>query len=226
MDLFISPLSGSFVAHVACLEAGVPVTLRRVDRKTKLLESGDDYRALAPQGIVPALGLPDGSLLTEISAIVQYVADRVPDSGLAPAWGTPERYRLQEWLSFVATELHKKHLWVIFSSQTPDAAKAYAVSTASAPLAHVAAHLETREHLLGERFTVADAYLFWALFVAPHGGLPLDAYPSLARYVARVQTRPSIQTALAIEVPLYRQEAGRVSREPSHLDAGTQRSGL
>ena len=85
------------------------------------------------------------------------------------------------------------------------------MSGASAPLAHVAAHLETREHLLGDHFTVADAYLFWALFVAPHGGLPLDAYPALAKYVARLQKRPSIQAALAIEVPLYRQEAGNAS---------------
>jgi glutathione S-transferase len=200
MDLYISPLSGSFAAHVACLEAGVPVTLHRVDRKTKVLEGGGDYRAIA-----------DGSLLTEIAAILQYVADQVPAKNLAPAWGTLERYRLIEWLSFVATELHKKHLWVIFSSRTPDAAKAFAVSTASAPLVHAAAHLETHEHLLGEQFTVADAYLFWALLVAPYGGLPLDAYPSLAKYVARLQKRPSIQAALAIEVPLYRQDTGKLA---------------
>ncbi len=207
MDLYISPLSGSFPAHVACLEAGVPVKLHRVDRKTKLLEDGRDYRAIAAQGIVPAIGLPDGSVLTEISAILPYVADRAPESDLAPRWGTPERYRLMEWLAFVATELHKKHLWVLFSSQTPDAAKAFAVSTASAPLAYAAAHLEEREYLLGEHFTVADAYLFWALFVAPYGGLELGAYPALVRYVARLQTRSSIQAALAIEVPLYRRGA-------------------
>lgn len=210
MDLYISPLSGSFPAHVACLEAGVPVTLHRVDRKTKLLEGGGDYRATAPQGIVPVICLPDGSLLTEIAAILQYVADRAPAKNLAPAWGTLERYRLIEWLSFVATELHKKHLWVIFSSHTPDTAKAFAVSSASAPLAHAAAHLETHEHLLGDNFTVADAYLFWALLVAPYGGLSLEGHPPLVRYVARLRERPSIQAALAIEVPLYRQEMGKL----------------
>lgn len=203
MDLYIAPLSCSFAVHVACLEASVPFELHRVDRRTKLLSDGRDYRTIAPQAIVPAITLPDGALLTETSAILQYVADGAPSTDLAPRWGTPERYRLIEWLAFVGTELHKKHLWPIFSSQAPDAVKAFAASTASAPLAHVAAHLEKNDYLLGARFTVADAYLFWALFVAPHGGLSLEPYPSLVKYVARIHARASVKAALAVEVPLY-----------------------
>ena len=131
MDLFMSPLSSSFAVHVACLEGDVPFVLRRVERRTKRLDEGRDFREVAPQGIVPAITLPDGSTLTETAAILQYVADSRPSLSLAPCWGTPERYRLIEWLSFVATELHKKHLFVVFGSSAPEPVKAFARSTAA-----------------------------------------------------------------------------------------------
>jgi glutathione S-transferase len=217
MDLYIHPMSGSFVAHVACLEAGAPHTLHRVDRRTKLLPDGRDYRAIAPLGIVTALNLPDGSVLTETAAILQYIADQAPDKELAPRWGTPERYRLIEWLSFISTELHKKHLWMIFSTRTPDAVKEWARSTAAASLAHAAAHLQGRKYLLGDRYTVADIYLFWALFVAPHGGVPLTSWPSLGAYVERIQARPAVKAALAVEGPLYAQEAAAGGAPKSQL---------
>ncbi|HVJ91930.1 MAG TPA: glutathione S-transferase N-terminal domain-containing protein, partial [Labilithrix sp.] len=123
MDLFILPLASSLGVHIACLEANVAFTLHRVDRKTKLLEDGRDYRSLAPQGQVPAIRLPDGTILTETGAVLQYVADLAPATRLAPRWGTPERYRLIEWLDFVGTELHKKHLFMVFSAKTPEAVK-------------------------------------------------------------------------------------------------------
>src|SRR5450432_892015 len=107
MDIYFSPLTSSFTVHVACLEAGLVPALQRVDRKTKLLSDGRAYSAVAPQAIVPAIGLPDGSVLTETTAILQYIADQAPAKQLAPAWGTPERYRMIEWLAFVSTELHK-----------------------------------------------------------------------------------------------------------------------
>src|SRR5262245_27114585 len=120
MDLYISPLSCSLTAHIAMREGGLPVTTLRVDRKTKLLDDGSDYRAIAPQGIVPALRLDDGAMLTESTAVLQFIADQAPEKKLAPAWGSRERYRLVEWLNFCTTELHKKHIWTVFSTKVPE----------------------------------------------------------------------------------------------------------
>jgi len=203
MNLYISPLSCSYAAHFACIEADLPITLQRVDRKTKSLPDGRDYRTIAPLGIVPAIELPDGSVLTESAAVLQWIADRAPEKNLAPQHGSVERYRLAQWLNFVTTELHKKHLWVIFSSKTTDAMKVWAREGASAPLAYVAKHLEKSDYLLGKEFSVADTYLYWALFVAPHGGLDLSDWPSLVKYVERVGNRPAAKRAMAIEGPLY-----------------------
>ncbi len=218
MDLFISPLSCSLAVHIACLEADVPFRTHRVDRKTKHLDDGRDYRSIAPQGIVPAIRLPDGSILTETAALLQYIADLRPATSLAPRWGTPERYRLIEWIHFVGTELHKKHLWMVLSSKTSSEVKAFAASTAEPPLAHVARHLEASDRgpfLLGEDFTVADAYLFWALLVAPYAGIAIDHHPSLVSYVERGRARPAVKKALGMEVPLYVSEQGAIPPVPS-----------
>jgi glutathione S-transferase len=161
----------------------------------------------SPQGNVPAVQLADGTLLTESVAVLQWIADQAPAAGLAPAPGTVERHRLVEWLAFVSTELHKKHLWMIFSAKTPEPVRAWARSSAGATLDHLAAHLAHHEYLLGARFSVADAYLYWALFVAPHGGIDLSAWPELGRYVERVGARPAARQALALEGPLYLDEA-------------------
>jgi glutathione S-transferase len=219
MDLFISPLSCSFAVHVACLEAELPCTLRRVERKTKLLaDDGRDYRTIAPQGIVPAIVLPDGAILTETAAVLQFVADAKPERLLAPRWGTPERYRLIEWIHFISTELHKKHLFVAFSRKAPEVVKDFARSTAAATLAHPARHLADSERhpfLLGQSFTVADAYLFWALLIAPYGGISIDDFPSLTRYVERIRERPAVKQALRIELPLYTAEFGAPQAPPA-----------
>jgi glutathione S-transferase len=215
MDLYISPLSCSLAAHIALREAGLPVHTLRVDRKTKLLDDGSDYRTIAPQGIVPALRLDDGAVLTESAAVLQYIADQVPEKELAPPWGSRERYRLVEWINFCSTELHKKHLWTVFSSKVPEASRAWAREGAAAPLAYVASHLDKSTWLLGESFTVADIYLFWCMFVAPHGGVSLDAWPVLKAFVERVQARPATAAALAVEVPLYQQEQARGAAEAS-----------
>jgi glutathione S-transferase len=213
MDLFISPLSCSLAVHIACLEANVPFTIVRVDRKTKLLDDGRDYRSIAPQAIVPAIRLPDGTILTETSAVLQYVADLQPSTPLAPRWGTKERYRLIEWVHFVSTELHKKHLFMVFSSRTPASVKEFAASTAEPPLSYVARHLDDTERfpfLLGKDFTVADAYLFWALTVAPYGGIAIDQHASLVRYVEQIRERPAVKKALSAELPLYVREVGAI----------------
>jgi len=209
MDLYLSPLSCSLAAHIALREAGLPVRTLRVDRKTKLLDDGSEYRAIAPQGIVPAIRLDDGAVLTESAAVLQYIADQVPEKKLAPPWGSRERYRLVEWMNFCSTELHKKHLWTVFSTKVPEASRAWAREGAGVPLAYVASHLEKSTWLLGDDFTVADIYLFWCLLVAPHGGVSLDAWPVLKAYADRVQARPASAAALAVEFPLWQQEQAR-----------------
>ncbi len=202
------PFTCSFAAHIACIEAGLPHTVRYVERKTKRLDDGRDYLTLAEKGAVPALGLPDGTLLTESAAVLQYVGDIAPESKLAPRAGTRERYQLIEWLNFITTELHKKHLWMIFSSKTPEETKVWARESIVLTLDIVERHLVTREFVLGEDFTVADAYLFWCLFVVPHGGVSLERWPGLVAYAARIRERPSVKRAFAIEAPLYaRQQA-------------------
>jgi glutathione S-transferase len=207
MELFILPMSCSFAAHVACLEAGLTPTLRRVDRETKLLDDGSAYASLAPKTNVPAIRTDDGWVLTESAAVLQYIADLAPDRQLAPAAGSRERYQLAEWLNFISTEVHKKHLWTIFSSKTSPEQKEWARASAGPMLAFIEQHLTGRDYLLGDRFTVPDAYLFWALFIAPFGKLSLDPYPALRAYVGRVRTRPAVAAALAHEVPLFQRES-------------------
>lgn len=202
----MSPLACSLAAHIACLEAGLPVTLHRVDLATKRLEDGRDYLTLVPLGNVPALEWPDGGVLVESTAVLQYIADRVPASNLAPAWGTAERYRLLEWLNFVSSEVHKRHTWKLFASETTPELVAWSRAHATPVLRCVERHLTERTYLVGEHFTVADAYLFWTLLVLPHGGVALDAYPALRAYAERIQRRPSVQQALAIELPMYQRE--------------------
>jgi glutathione S-transferase len=135
--------------------------------------------------------------------VLQYIGELAPDTELVPPAGTREHYELLEWLGFITTELHKKHLWMIFSAKTSAETKEWARASVPAALDHVARHLETRAFLVGDRFTVADAYLYWALFVAPHGGVPLDAWPALTGYAARIRERESVKRAFAIEGPLY-----------------------
>jgi len=207
MELYFSPFSCSFAAHVACLEAGLAPNLQHVARGTKRLDDGRDYLAIAPQGNVPALALDDGAVLTESAAVLQWIADRAPEKNLAPRAGTLERYRLVQWINFVTSEIHKKHLWMIFSSKTPPAVKTWARENAAASFGFVAAHLAENDYLLGDRFSVADAYLFWALLVAPFGGLSLEPWPSLGAYVKRMLARPSVQAAIKFDRPLYEKEA-------------------
>lgn len=205
MDLFMMPMACSLAAHIAAREAGVELTLHRVTRATKRLDDGRDYKTIAPQETVPAIRLLDGTTLTETSAVLQYIADQAPERRLAPPWGTLERYRLAEWLNFTTSELHKKLAYMIFSTKTTDEMKRWTRANAGPTLDHVARHLDGREFLL-DHYTVADCYMFWALFALPYGGVSLEAHPGLRAYVARIQARPAVAAAFAIEAPLYRQE--------------------
>ncbi len=198
MKLFYAPGACSLSPHIALREAGLKFDLVKVDLKTKALDSGGDFNAVNPKGYVPVLQLDDGQYLSEGPAIVQYIADQKPESGLAPKAGTLARYRLQEWLTFINSELHKGFS-TLFNAAMPDEAKALAREVLSRRLGYVAEQLKGKSFLMGDQFTVADGYLYTVLGWCGFVGLPLDGWPALVDYSARVKARPSVQEALAAE---------------------------
>lgn len=203
MKLYFSPLACSLATRISLYEAGADVTFERVDGKTKRTERGRNYLDVSPLGLVPSLELDDGRLLTESSALLQYVARRFPHAKLTPTdeRGTAE---LQQWLSFIGSELHKSLTPLMVDDAGPDA-KRYALGLTGPRLAWVARHLAEREYLLGE-FSVADPYLFAVLNWTQVTPVDLKAWPSLLAFQARMASRPSVARALAEEVELYRQE--------------------
>jgi len=215
MELFILPMSCSFAAHVACLEAGLSPTLRHVTRATKELEDGSDYRAISPLGLVPVIREDDGFVFGESAAVLQYIADRAPERQLAPEHGSRARHVLAQWLNFVSTEVHKSCVWILFSTTSMPEQKAWARDHAVPVLEYLARHLATRTYVMGDVFTVADTYLWWTLFVMPHGGLSLEPYPALRAYVERIRARPSVGQALAYEVPLFQRERAAAAPAPA-----------
>ena len=198
MKLYYAPGACSLSPHIVSREAGIPVELKKVDLKTKTLAEGGSYTAINGKGYVPALGLDDGSLLTEGPVIVQYLADRKPDSGLAPKSGTTERMRLQEWLNFISTELHKA-MGTFFNPKAPDDWKAAVTERLGVRLDYVARELGAKPYLMGEKFSVADAYLFTILNWAPMVKFDLARWPALGEYHKRVGARPKVQEALRAE---------------------------
>jgi len=208
MDLFMIPMACSLAAHISCLEAGITPNLRRVDRATKLLADGTPYGDFTPKLTVPAVLLPDRSVLAESSAVLQYIADLAPAKQLAPPPGSRDRYYLAEWLNFISTEVHKKLAYLVFSSTTSSEIKAWAKTQGASVLQLLERLLGTnREFVMGEQLTVADTYLWWVLFVLPHGGVSLEPYPVLRAYVKRLTARPAFAAALAIEVPMFQQQS-------------------
>ena len=198
MKLFYAPGACSLSPHIALCESGLPFETERVDLRTKITKSGGDYRAVNPKGSVPALVLDDGEVLTEGPAVVQYIADRAPEKTLAPPAGTLARYRLQEWLNYISSEMHKGFA-PLFRPDTTDDAKKAAIATFSSKLDYVAKCLEGRDYLLGDQFTVADGYLFTILGWTPFAGIELGQWPAVKAYVERVGARPAVQSALAAE---------------------------
>jgi glutathione S-transferase len=198
MKLYYAPGACSLSPHIVATEAGIPVELVKVDLGKHQTASGEDFMAINPKGYVPALRLDDGSVLTEGPAIVQYLADKNPASGLAPANGSLERYRLQETLNFIGTELHK-NFGPLFNPATPDAAKEAQKATIAKKLAYLNDQLANKQYLMGDKFTVADAYAFtivnWTNFVK----MDLKPYPNLAAYMGRVGARPKVQETLKAE---------------------------
>jgi glutathione S-transferase len=198
MKLYYSPGACSLSPHIVLNEAGLSFEKVKTDTKTKTTEAGGDYRKVNPLGYVPVLELDDGTLLTEGPAIVQYIADRVPERKLAPANGTLERARLQQWLNFISTELHKGFS-PLFNPSMPEEAKTIFRDRLATRFAHLNEHLAGNEHLLGPAYSVADAYLFTISNWATPTGVDLAPYPNVLAYRKRVGARPAVQAALAAE---------------------------
>jgi glutathione S-transferase len=203
MNLYFSPLACSLATRIALYEAGASAQFTQVDTRAKRVADGRDFLGVTPMGQVPALDVGDGQVLTENSAVLQYVADRFPDARLAPANGL-ERARLQQWLGFIGTELHKAVFIPLLDTRSNDAVKAYAKDKAALRLQVLSAHLTGREFLL-DRFSVADAYLVTVLNWAAFTGVDLAAWPAVRDYQQRVQARPSVARAMQEESALYRQ---------------------
>jgi len=197
MKLFYGPASCSMASHIVLNELGMPFEVERVDLRDKKTSSGD-FEKINPKGYVPALQLDNGEILTEGAAILQYLADRKPDLQLAPAWGTMERYRLQEWLNYIATEVHKNFspLWRKDSSAEVRQA---ALDALGKRFHFLTTTLSKNSFLMGQQFTVADAYLFTVLNWSPYVKLDLSPWPVLADYVTRLSSRPSIVATLKAE---------------------------
>ncbi|HEX3663974.1 MAG TPA: glutathione transferase GstA [Rhizomicrobium sp.] len=196
MKLYYTPGACSLSPHIVIQEAGLSATLEKVDLKTHKTESGEDYYAVNPKGYVPALKL-DGVTLTEGPAIVQYLADQKPESGLAPREGTIARYKLQEWLAFISSELHKS-FGPLFGN-APDAVKKEVAEKIQKRFGYVEKELDGKTFLTGEDFTIADAYLFVMLFWARKHKLDLGAYPKLAALFDRIAARPRVRETLKAE---------------------------
>jgi len=198
MKLYYSPGACSLSPHIVSKEAGIALELQKVSTKDKTMEGGGDYWQVNGKGYVPALKLDDGQLLTEGPAIVQYLADRKPDSGLAPKNGTPERYRLQEWLNFITAEIHKGFS-PLFRPNTPDEYKTISKENLAKRFDWLDQQLKGKDYLMGKTFTVADAYLFVVLGWTKPTGIDLSRWPNLAAYHARVAARPKVKEAMVAE---------------------------
>ena len=198
MKLYFSPGACSLSPHIVLLETGLPFSTERVDLGKKRTAGGADLRSINPNGYVPALELENGTVLTEGPAIVQYLADLAPHTGLLPAVGQVERYQALGWLNYISTELHKNYS-PLFKPDASDDMRANARKMLALRFSHVASHLEGRDFLAGSQFSVADAYLFTVLGWADVVKFSLADWPQLQAFRARIGARPAVQAALRAE---------------------------
>jgi glutathione S-transferase len=198
MKLHYVPGACSLAAHIVLNEGGFSFEKEKVDLATKQTETGQDFLAINPTGYVPALVLGDGQVLTEVAVIVQYLADSVPEKKLAPAAGSMERYRLQEWLNFISTELHKS-FGALFNPTTPEEWKSSVKQLLARRFDHVSERLDGKRYLMGDTFTVADAYLFTVLGWGQWVSFDLSPWPVLTSYLGRVSDRAAVQATLKAE---------------------------
>jgi glutathione S-transferase len=200
MDVFFSPLACSMASRIVVYEAGGAANFVRVDTKAGRTADGGDYAKINPKGLVPAVRTDEGEVLTENAAVLQYLGDRFPEAGLIPQGF--DRYLLQQWLNFIATELHTGVFHPLFGQKAGPDAKAFAREEAGKRLTYLNDHLDGRDWLL-DRFTVADAYLAvvlnWSAFVK----LDLSPYPNVAAFLERAKARPSMAKAVSEEFALF-----------------------
>ena len=198
MKLYYSPGACSLSPHIVAREAGLDIELVKTDLKTKHTADGGDFTAINGKGYVPTLQLDNGQVLTEGPAIVQYLADQKPASGLVPAAGTFERYRVQEWLNFITSEVHKSFSPLFkpdTSAEAQEAAKAYLAKR----FGFIDQHLAGKSYLMGDTFTVPDAYLFTVANWGQWVGVDIGQWPNVKAHHARVAARPKVQEALKAE---------------------------
>ncbi|MEP7056336.1 MAG: glutathione transferase GstA [Caldimonas sp.] len=198
MKLYYSPGACSLSPHIVLREAGLDFEPVLASTKTHQLQDGTDYYTINPKGYVPLLELDDGERLSEGPAIVQYVADQVAGKKLAPANGTMERYRLQEWLNFITSELHKG-IGNLFNPAMPEEAKVLMRAKGLDRLKWVDSQLAGRQYLMGDTFSVADAYLFTVSRWTQYVGIDISGLTNLSAYMARVEKRPAVQAAMKAE---------------------------
>ncbi len=202
LQLYFSPMACSLASRIALMEAGLDARYHPVSLLTKTVVDDDsDFRGIAPKGAVPVLVLENGERLTESAAVLQYIADLRPERCLAPRPGDVDRYRLQEWLSFIGTEIHKAFLFPTFWYKD-DGSLAKPRARITQTLSVPSEHLADREFLVGDRFTVADAHLTWALLLLRPAGVDIAQWPPLAAYLERMRVRPAVREAIATEIAL------------------------
>lgn len=198
MKLYYSPGACSLSPHIVLRESGLAFDLVKASTKTHKLDDGTDYYTINPKGYVPLLELDDGQRLSEGPAIVQYIADKAPAKKLAPAAGTLERSRLQEWLNFITSELHKGFS-PLFNAEMPEAAKQIFKTKLESRFKWVDEQFKGKPFLLGEDFSVADAYLFTVAGWSKHVGVDIAGLANLNAFMERVAARPAVQAALKAE---------------------------
>jgi glutathione S-transferase len=198
MKFYYSPGACSLSPHIALHEAGLAHELVKVDLKAKKTETGEDFAAINPKGQVPALMLDSGELVTEGPVIVQVIADKAPARNLAPANGTDERYKMQEWLNFTTSELHK-NFSPLFNPTIPDEVKKFFTDRILGKFRYTDSQLDGRDYLMGKQFTVADGYMFVMLAWAERIKIDLSAMKNLTAFKQRVAARPNVQAALKTE---------------------------
>jgi glutathione S-transferase len=198
MKLYYSPGACSLSPHIVAREAGIPVQLQKVNTKDKSMEGGGDFWKVNARGYVPVLELDNGERLTEGPAIVQYLADQKSESGLAPKPGTLERYRLQEWLNFLTSEVHKQFS-PLFKPTTPEDYKQIAKQNITTRFDWLDPQLAGKDYLMGKQFTVADAYLFVLTNWTKPTQIDLSKWPNIAAFQKRVAARPKVKEAMQAE---------------------------
>lgn len=209
MELYFSPMACSLATRIAFYEAGVAARFTEVDTQSKRIVHGDaDYWAVNPMGQVPTLRTDDGRLLSENAAVLQHVAEALPQAGLLPP-DSAGRDAVRQWIGFIGTELHKAVMVPRLDPKASAEVRAYAGEKAALRLQLLERHLEGRDYLVGERFSVADAYLATILNWAPYAEVDLQAYPALRAYHRRIAQRPAVARAIGEEFELYKQELAR-----------------